>query len=54
MGIVCHKIMYGGHAVRRMFQRGLNPAEVRETIAYGEIIAGYLDDVPFPSYLMLH
>jgi len=54
MGIVCHKIMYSGHAVRRMFQRGLNPAEVREAIADGEVIAGYLDDVPFPSYLMLH
>jgi hypothetical protein len=54
MAIACKEIIYSGHAVRRMFQRGLTPAEVRAAITYGEVIAAYIDDVPFPSYLMLH
>jgi hypothetical protein len=37
-----------------MFQRGLTVKEVQEVIEDGDIITDYPDDVPFPSYLMLH
>ncbi len=40
--------------MQRMFQRGLTVKEVQEVIEGGDIIADYPDDVPFPSYLMLH
>ena len=40
--------------MQRMFQRGLTVKEVQEVIEDGDIITDYPDDVPFPSYLMLH
>jgi hypothetical protein len=49
----CAEIIYSGHAVRRMFERNLVPAEVRIVIDHGEIIADYPDDQPFPSFLLL-
>ena len=49
----CTEIIYSGHAVRRMFERNLVPAEVRTVIEQGEIIAHYPDDQPFPSLLLL-
>jgi hypothetical protein len=54
MTINCRELIFSGHAVRRMFQRGLTTREVKEVMEFGEIIAYYPDDVPFPSYLMLH
>jgi len=48
------KTVFTGHAIRRMFERKISKPEVLETLAYGEVIADYPDDVPFPSYLMLH
>jgi hypothetical protein len=49
----CREIIYSGHAVRRMFERDLGPAEVRAVIESGEIIAQYPEDQPFPSFLLL-
>jgi hypothetical protein len=36
-----------------MFERGISTIEVRTVLESGEIIAGYPDDIPFPSYLLL-
>jgi hypothetical protein len=49
----CQEIIFSGHAVQRMFQRGLTTLEVQDVIEQGVIIADYPDDVPFPSYLLL-
>ena len=36
-----------------MFERGIREKDVIEIIKTGEIIASYLDDDPYPSFLML-
>ena len=47
------KIIFRGHAVRRMFERGLTVEDVRAVLADGENIANYPDDTPYPSRLVL-
>ena len=47
------KIIFRGHAVRRMFERGLSVEDVRAVLASGETIADYPDDTPYPSRLVL-
>ena len=49
----CKDIVFRGHAVRRMFERGINEIELTEVIAEGELIDEYPDDMPFPSVLLL-
>jgi hypothetical protein len=49
----CREIIFSGHAARRMFQRDLQPQEVRAVIETGEVVAAYPDDQPYPSYLVL-
>lgn len=49
----CNEIIYSGHAVRRIFERALNKDAVKQVIQGGEVIADYLEDTPYPSYLML-
>jgi len=49
----CDRIVFTGHAVKRMFERSISHAEVVEIVRRGEIIREYPDDQPFPSYLML-
>ncbi len=41
-------IVFRGHAVRRMFERGLTVEDVRAVLANGET-----DDTPYPSRLVL-
>ncbi len=53
MKIICKEIIFSGHAVQRMFERGLKVAEVQFIIKSGEIIASYPDDRPLPSFLFL-
>jgi hypothetical protein len=53
MTLKYREIIFSGHAVRRMFQRGLTTKEVQEVIEGGEIIADYPDDILFPSCLVL-
>ncbi len=36
-----------------MFQRALSKNTIRRIIVEGEVIAGYPDDCPYPSYLLL-
>ena len=49
----CKEVKFSGHAIRRMFERKLDRKAVTEVIQSGEIIAEYLDDSPYPSYLFL-
>jgi len=49
----CSDLLFSGHAVRRMFQRGFKRQDITEIVAAGEIIASYSDDQPHPSFLLL-
>ncbi len=49
----CNKIIFSGHAVQRMFERGIKEPEAAKVITDGEVIAEYPDDRPFPSVLIL-
>jgi hypothetical protein len=49
----CNRIIFTGHALKRMFERRLTDEDVREAIRNGEIIEEYPDDSPFPSTLIL-
>jgi len=49
----CHTLVFSGHAVQRMFERGVTETEVRGVIEAGEVIASYPDDRPYPTCLML-
>jgi hypothetical protein len=49
----CDRLIFSGHAVRRMFEREIPASSVRQVVAAGEIIAEYPDDSPYPSFLML-
>ena len=45
--------IYRVHAIERMFQRDISEYIVQETIINGKIIEKYLDDKPYPSFLIL-
>lgn len=47
------KYVFRIHAVRRMFQRGIDEKEIRNILEKGETIEEYPDDTPFPSRLVL-
>ena len=49
----CEKIVFSGHALRRMFEWRVGRDEVLQVVASGEMIAEYPDDRPFPSVLLL-
>ena len=49
----CKEIIFSGHAIQRMFERGITTHDVRNTIESGEIIAEYPQDQPYPTFLML-
>lgn len=49
----CRQIVFSGHAVQRMFERGIRAADVRTALRSGELIAEYPDDTPYPSSLVL-
>lgn len=46
-------ISFSGHAVKRMFERSIEPEEVEFVLRQGKVIAAYPDDTPYPSCLML-
>ncbi len=45
--------IYRIHAIERMFQRDISEELVEFTIKNGKIIEEYLDDKPYPSFLVL-
>ena len=48
------KFIYRAHAIERMFQRDISTELVEEAIKKGKIIEEYLDDKPYPSFLVLY
>ena len=49
----CLEVHFSGHAVMRLFERGLSKDQVLTIIRTGERIADYPDDSPYPSCLLL-
>jgi hypothetical protein len=49
----CKDVVFRGHAIQRMFERGISEVHVLEVTDHGERIKDYLDDNPFPSVLLL-
>jgi hypothetical protein len=47
------RIIYSGHAVLRMGQRGINTVEIETILNSGLIIENYPSETPYPSYLLL-
>ncbi len=48
----CDRPAFSGHALRRMFERGIATADVAAAVESGEIIMQYPDDRPLPSALL--
>jgi hypothetical protein len=48
---VCKEIVFKGHAVLRMSQRGISKDEVVNVMLHGEVIQEYPEDKPYPSKL---
>lgn len=51
--MLCNRIEFSGHAVRRMFERRITEDAVVGAILKGDVIAEYPDDKPYPSFLVL-
>lgn len=49
----CERFIYSRHALTRIFDREISPSELEAAVAFGEVIADYPDDQPFPSALLL-
>jgi len=49
----CDRVLFSGHAVRRMFERSLTKETILRVIRGGEVVADHPDDRPYPSCLML-
>jgi hypothetical protein len=50
--IRARKIEWKKHALKRLFERGIKRQDVFDAILAGEIIETYIEDRPFPSYLI--
>jgi hypothetical protein len=46
------EVFFTGHAIQRMFERGISKEDVMSVLTTGEKIAEYPEDRPFPSCLM--
>ena len=49
----CEQVVFSGHAIQRMFQRGIGLDAVLAVVAQGETVAAYADDKPYRSRLLL-
>lgn len=47
------KFVYRTHAIERLFEREISEEDVEACIVNGEIIEKYMDDKPYPSFLVL-
>jgi hypothetical protein len=45
----CSCVLFTGHALRRMFQRGLGKNDIIEVLKAGECFAEYPEDRPYPN-----
>ena len=50
----CDSILFSGHALIRMFERGVNKNTVIAAVTRGETVVNYSDDRPYPSRLLLY
>lgn len=48
----CKEIVFSGHAIQRMFERGIQKNDVKIVLQTSEIIQRYPDDTPYPSFLI--
>ena len=46
--------IYRVHAIERMFQRDISEEAVENAVKNGKIVEEYLDDKPYPSFLVLN
>ena len=46
-------LVFRVHAIRRMFERKISVADIRQVLGAGEVIEAYPDDKPYPSRLLL-
>ena len=49
----CARVKYTGHALRRMFERGISRNDVATVLRRGQTIEAYPADEPLPSRLLL-
>lgn len=49
----CGSVSFSGHALRRMFERRIDRADVLAVLRNGDVISEYTDDKPYPSFLLL-
>ncbi len=50
---VKRSVKFSGHALQRIYERGLSMEEVQAALALAETIEEYPDDYPYPSRLLL-
>ena len=50
---MAEKLIYRKHALQRMFERSIQPADIYCVLDEGKIIIDYPDDKPYGSRLML-
>lgn len=51
--MVYNKLVYRTHAIERMYERYISKQDVRHVLEHGEVIEDYLEDIPYPSRLVL-
>jgi len=51
--MICSSTTFSGHAIRRMFARSISNSAVDTAISEDDIVIEYLDDQPYPSFLIL-
>ena len=45
--------VYRTHAIERLFERDISEDDIEKSVSDGKIIEKYLDDKPYPSFLVL-
>lgn len=51
--MICEKLIISGHAFQKLFERYITVEDIEAVISQGEVIKEYLDDKPYPSFLLL-
>lgn len=49
----CRNFTFTRHAITQMFERSISIEAVKSVVLKGEVIQSYLDDKPYPSFLIL-
>lgn len=51
--MICERLLISGHAFQKIFERYITVEDIEAVISKGEVIKEYLDDKPYPSFLLL-